>query len=222
MSKIIYNYHALTREYLGSSTADPDPMNPGSWLLPAHSTEIAPAEAGEHQVAVYADNSWALQADYRGEIYYKPDRTLVEITELNVEPDPTWTTEPAPLTIPELITIQLGEINADCEQAIALISAGYPDSEVLSWPKQETEARAWLANNSAATPLIDALASTRGVDKADLVGRIIAKADAFAQESGELIGKRQGLEDQLMAMKAAFEDPELPDPTLAEIEAVVW
>lgn len=126
------------------------------------------------------------------------------------------------LAIPEQILARLENINAHCETAIAQISAGYPSSEVLSWPKQETEARAWLADNSVATPLIEALAAARGVVKADLVSRIIEKADLFAQVSGQLIGKRQGLEDQLTAMQDALNDPSQVDPTKAEIEAVKW
>ena len=49
------------------------------------------------------------------------------------------------------------------------------------------------------TPLIDALSATRGVPKVTLAARIIAKADLFAGISGQLIGKRQGLEDSIEA-----------------------
>lgn len=99
------------------------------------------------------------------------------------------------------ITMKLASINASCEAEIASISAGYPASEVLSWPKQEAEARAWTADNQAVTPLLDSLAAARGISKAELASRVIAKADLFAQLSGAIIGKRQALEDQLDAIK---------------------
>lgn len=89
--------------------------------------------------------------------------------------------------------------NSLCEQRLAAVKASYSDSEVMSWDKQESEARAWLGNSAAVTPLIDALSSTRGVAKAELVSRIIAKADAFAAYSGLCIGNRQRLEDELSA-----------------------
>lgn len=122
----------------------------------------------------------------------------------------------------DVVANRLALINVACEQAIALISAGYPPSEVLSWPKQEREARAYAADPAAATPLIDALATARGIAKPELASRIIDKADLFAQVSGQLIGKRQALEDQLVAMQVAFDDPAQSDPTPEQIEAVVW
>lgn len=121
---------------------------------------------------------------------------------------------PAAPTTAQLKATQLASINADCESAIATITTSYPSSEVLSWPKQEAEARTYIADNAAATPLLDALAQARGVAKADLAGRVIAKADAFSAMSGSLIGKRQALEDALMALPA--------DATSEQIAAIVW
>lgn len=223
MENTIYNYHPVTREYLGASLADPDQKNEGQFLIPAHATKLAPPAVTAHTVAVFSNGAWVLLPDHRGEIWYKPDRTPVEITEIDVTPDPSWTITPAPLTVNEMISNQLNGINGACELAISQISAGYPSSEVLSWPKQETEARAWLANNTAATPLVDALAAAREVPKADLVDRIIQKADLFAQVSGQLIGQRQLLEDQLDALLARHEDPQNTIPvTQEEIEAIAW
>lgn len=39
----IHHYHELTGVYLGKSTAEPDPMEPGRWLVPAHATDKAPS-----------------------------------------------------------------------------------------------------------------------------------------------------------------------------------
>src|SRR5699024_6835481 len=74
---------------------------------------------------------------------------------------------------------RLTTINSACEAELAAIRVKYPDSEVLSWTKQEQEARDWQADSSAPTPLVDALAAERGMAKAELVSRIIAKADAY-------------------------------------------
>lgn len=116
--------------------------------------------------------------------------------------------------IPSLIAAKRAEINATFEQAMQQIVGSYPLNEVSSWAKQETEARAYQANNSAATPLIDALASSRSVNKAELVTRIIAKSDLFAGISGTLIGRRQGLEDDLDALPATA--------TAEDIAAIAW
>lgn len=106
--------------------------------------------------------------------------------------------KPAP-TLADLKTAKKAEITANFEQTIQQITAGYPASEIASWSKQEQEARAFTAVPLSATPLIDALANTRGVPKVTLAARIIAKADFFAGISGQLIGKRQGLEDSIDA-----------------------
>ena len=60
-----------------------------------------------------------------------------------------------------------------------------------------------MADNSFPTPFIDALAAGRQMDKAELVSRIIAKADAFALASGSLTGQRQRYEDMLDAASTA-------------------
>lgn len=117
-------------------------------------------------------------------------------------------------TIADLKQSKRTEINAAFEQEMQQITNGYPPNEISSWSKQEIEAHAYVAKNSAATPLIDALAANRDIAKADLVLLIIAKADLFASISGRLIGKRQALEDALDA---------LPETATAEdIEAVQW
>ena len=100
---------------------------------------------------------------------------------------------------------KLNEINALYQQAIATLTPTYPDDERLTFDKQEQEARAWLADNSASTPFVDALAAGRQMNKAELVGRIIAKADAFAIASGSLTGQRQRYEDLLDAAETAEE-----------------
>jgi hypothetical protein len=97
---------------------------------------------------------------------------------------------------------KLAAINAECDRRINAAVLSYPDTEVLTFAKQETEARAFLADALAATPMIDALATNRGIDKAELAGRIIAKADYFATYTGAVVGHRQKLEDQVNAPDA--------------------
>lgn len=92
----------------------------------------------------------------------------------------------APLC-PELLAI-----NARAAALLAVVKTGIPQDEVESWGKQEQEARA------GGGPLTDALAAARGIDPALLRSKIIAKADAYAAYSGEVIGTRQALEDRLL------------------------
>ena len=136
-------------------------------------TEKYPPEA-----AVWCNNNNAyIEAD--GDTY-----TIVAIP----EPD-----------LQELKARKLAEINGAYQQAIATLTPTYPNDERLTFDKQEAEARAWLADNSVPTPFVDALADGRQMEKAELVSRIIGKADAFAFSSGLLTGQRQRYEDLLDA-----------------------
>lgn len=94
---------------------------------------------------------------------------------------------------------KLVEVNSAYEVALSAVKNGYPPSEILSWDKQEKEARAYLANNAAPTPFVDALANERQIDKAELVSRIMAKVNAAEVYIGTQTGKRQRLEDQIAA-----------------------
>ncbi|MBY6208771.1 MULTISPECIES: hypothetical protein [Halomonas] len=102
-------------------------------------------------------------------------------------------------------------INDAYEAELASIRSEYPESEQMTWDKQEREARAYLADSGADTPLLDALSTGRGMDKSELATRIIAKADAWMQASGLATGKRQALEDQIR-------DAE----TVEVVEAITW
>lgn len=97
-------------------------------------------------------------------------------------------------------------LHQECDRRLAALKAGYPDSEVLSWDKQEAEARA------GGGPLVSAMAAARGVDEQELIRRILAKAEAFAVLSGTIIGQRQALEDQVRAGVLEVEWPEVGLP----------
>lgn len=106
---------------------------------------------------------------------------------------------------------KLSDLRTAYEEDAAAVKAGYPASEVLSWDKQEREARAYQADATAATPFLDALAAERQIDKAELVSRIMAKVADYEAYVGTLTGKRQRLED---AVNAAT--------TEAEVAAIIW
>lgn len=97
---------------------------------------------------------------------------------------------------------KLAEINAACDAALAALTAGYPSSELLTFDKQEAEARALLADPEAATPFLMPLAAARGLETEELARKVIAKADAFTTASGHVIGLRQKDEDRLKAAQS--------------------
>lgn len=95
-------------------------------------------------------------------------------------------------------TFKLSEINAACDSVLNAAVLTYPETEVLTFDQQTSEANAYLASkNPADAPLLSALAAGRGITLDDLVQRVIVKHDAFSMLSGYVIGQRQALEDRL-------------------------
>lgn len=94
---------------------------------------------------------------------------------------------------------KLSEINTVTDVTIAVLTETYPDREIATFDKQESEARAYVADPMSSTPFLSALAVARGIPLSDLVRRVITKADDFAVASGSIIGQRQALEDRLDA-----------------------
>lgn len=113
-------------------------------------------------------------------------------------------------TFKEAKAAKLSEINKAADKIMAALISTYPDREISTFDKQEAEARAYMADPEAPTPLLSALAKARGVSMDELIKRVIAKADAFAAASGYIIGQRQALEDQLDTCK-----------TLEEVQSIV-
>lgn len=120
------------------------------------------------------------------------------------------------------LELKVSELIAAYKQAMSPIKANYTDEDIASFPTQEAEAKAWDADNNVPTPLLDYMLANRPtVDKATLVSRILQNAVIYKQIAGPAIGKKQHLEDQLYALKAQNEDPEQPDATQADIDAIV-
>lgn len=123
---------------------------------------------------------------------------------------PMWAPVPPP-PFDDVAAAKLREINAACDAEVAALAEKYPDTEILSWYRQEREARELQANPQAVTPLIDNIAAQRGITREDLAGRILAKAEAYAQEAGAAFGRRQALEDKLEAIMAQLQAGEIDE-----------
>ncbi|MCO7217125.1 hypothetical protein [Halomonas sp. OfavH-34-E] len=184
----------------------------------------APPATGEHEAAKVVDGAWHVVADWRGHVYWLADGSRHEISELGVEPPADALDEAPPEPIADVFRKATARVNAGYSQALASILDQYPDAETLSFDKQEREAREWQAwhepagNNGQgsepATPYLDAMLAERPIGKAELVGRIITKADAFVAAHGNATGRRQRLEDDIKAARQA-EDR-------AALEAIDW
>ena len=90
-------------------------------------------------------------------------------------------------------------VNYNYSQAMLKLKLEYPDVETATWDKQEREALAYRIDNTAPTPFIDGIVQGRGIDKDELIAKILEKSDALASVTGYYTGVRQALEAQIDA-----------------------
>jgi hypothetical protein len=91
----------------------------------------------------------------------------------------------------------LNELNNEYELKVLALANNIPNSEKLTWTKQEMEAREYKKDNTYPTPLLDAIVSARKIDKEIFINKVIEKADAYSQAIGYLTGERQAKEELL-------------------------
>lgn len=187
---------------------------PEGFKITADDTEIIRMDQEEIDAA-FLPEVWAFPGsffgirlqktfDREGNFGYFPPEGAVKMQDVQptayhkAEPDGTWTPD-----VDRARSAKLDEINATYNTATSALVSTYPQTELLTFDKQEHEARAWTTDNAVETPLVDMLAAGRQLDKAELVRRIIAKADAFSVAVGYYTGQRQKYEDMVKAAETA-------------------
>lgn len=119
--------------------------------------------------------------------------------------------DPPPLTLAELKSLKFAEIEHAAETAIAPITSAYPSTERDTWPIQEAEAVAWTANSTAATPMLNAIATSRGQTISVVAANVLTKAATFKALAGSTFGNRKAKRDLIDAATT-------PD----ELSAITW
>ncbi len=71
------------------------------------------------------------------------------------------------------------------------------DTERETWERQKIEADAYTLDVGANTPFLDALSSARGITKADLVQKVLAKAEIYVLAVANVLGEQHKNEDAL-------------------------
>jgi hypothetical protein len=96
----IYNYDN-DGVYLGLSKANPNPLEPGNYLLPANSTTIAPPVTTLPEKPLFNGSSWEVVEDYRGQVAYSTvDATGVVIVDIGPIPEDKTLLSPEGLSHP--------------------------------------------------------------------------------------------------------------------------
>lgn len=153
---ILYAFHPLNGEYLGTAQADPSPLEVDVWLEPAHTTKTKPPAVLAGHTTTWDGAIWTIVPDHRGETWYEADGTPVVITELGdpaappssllaAAPPPTewWEDKTRDQVAAEGLGRAIGEGSGQDERILSLYPKGEPDS----WPKQSIEARRVIDEN---------------------------------------------------------------------------
>ncbi|MDA3967371.1 hypothetical protein [Helicobacter sp. WB40] len=107
---------------------------------------------------------------------------------------------------------KIKELINSYNQAIKPYIIDTPDSEMLTWERQESEAKSYqVSKNPSDAPLLAKLAENRGVSLEVFANKVLEKSTLYREVSSKLIGKRQALEDRVKIATS-----------LEEIEAIKW
>ena len=105
------------------------------------------------------------------------------------------------------------QIWAAGDAVLAEVKANYTEAEIESWSKQEQGAKDYAAGNTEteAAQFVAAIATTRGIETAVLVGKILANVASYGALSAAVIGRQQLLDTEITAAA-----------TQAELDAITW
>ena len=98
---------------------------------------------------------------------------------------------------------KLKDLN-DSAQAFIDTNSGanlVPDFEFASWAIQAAEAKAWQADKAAPTPVLDGIATARGMSADTLKAAALRKTLAYEQLAAHVAGRRQALQSKIEAAK---------------------
>lgn len=76
-----------------------------------------------------------------------------------------------------------------------------PEFEFASWSIQASEAKAWQLDKAAPTPVLDGIATARGISSDTLKAAALRKTLAYEQLAAHVAGQRQALQSKIEAAK---------------------
>lgn len=114
---------------------------------------------------------------------------------------------------------KIAELNALAQQVVnkAAGTNKLPEFEIQSWALQAAEAKAWAQNPEVDTPILDQIATARGVPADVLKRAALRKTQQYEALTALVAGQRQALQtqielakslDDLNAIEIAFRLPE--------------
>lgn len=147
--RTFYEFDPATGLFLGAGSFQENPHQPGEYIRPENTTDIAPpGSVSENAVHVWNGAEWLEVPDHRGETWYDTDGAPVAISQPGDPAEAGYTAAPPPPTLDELKAAKLTEIAARIDEEYAL---GYPvtspangDSPFTLQIRNDTDRTNWL------------------------------------------------------------------------------
>lgn len=166
------------------------------------SIEAEIPDLAQYQAAQWDGQGWQIIPDYRGCVVFAGGQEQVW-DKLGDLPDGVSLTPPESVNIDGLKSVKLVALNA-AAQAFINKHAGIdsvPEFEFASWAIQAAEAKAWQADKAASTPVLDGIATARGITADTLKAAALRKTLAYEQLAAHVAGQRQALQSKIEAAK---------------------
>ena len=157
------------------------------------SIEAEMPDLAQYQAAQWNGQGWQIIPDYRGCVVFVGEQEQVW-DKLGDLPDGISLTPPESANIDGVKSGKLVALNA-AAQAFINKHAGIdsvPEFEFASWSIQASEAKAWQLDKNAPTPVLDGIATARGIPADTL---------AYEQLAAHVAGQRQALQSKIEAAK---------------------
>ena len=166
------------------------------------SIEAEMPDLAQYQAAQWDGQGWKIIPDYRGCVVFAGGQEQVW-DKLGDLPDGVSLTPPETANIDSLKSGKLVALNA-AAQAFINKHAGIdsvPEFEFASWAIQAAEAKAWQEDKAAPTPVLDGIATARGMSADTLKAAALRKTLAYEQLAAHVAGQRQALQSKIEAAK---------------------
>jgi len=166
------------------------------------SIEAEIPDLAQYQAAQWDGQGWQIIPDYRGCVVFAGGQEQVW-DKLGDLPDDVSLTPPKTVNIAELKAVKLVALNT-AAQAFINKHAGIdsvPEFEFASWSIQASEAKAWQLDKNAPTPVLDGIATARGIPADTLKAAALRKTLAYEQLAAHVAGQRQALQSKIEAAK---------------------
>lgn len=201
----IHNYHPETGEFVHTSNARQNPLEPDKVLVPQHATTLKPPAIKEGFARVFTGTQWKEVPDHRGETWFDLERNPVVIKQLGspVEKDLMAELPPVPLADLKLDAIQ--SVLAEADRLAAQFVAGYTEAEQSTFVKRENEARA-IQSGAILPKDATYLMKLAGGDAALVAGLkdvILSRSDLFEDVTVAVTHMRQQAQERIEAASDA-------------------